>query len=403
MNSFTILASTVGEILLYLVPLILPIMLLALFWNYWKIYIRNNFFASQEYSLLRIKLPKTIDKTPQAMELFIMSLFQTGGEGTWIDRWWKGKTRPWFSLELVSDGGTIHFYIWTRKNNASYLESQIYAQYSSIEITRVDDYTEDINIGSGEIDLWGCEFALTEPDPLPIKTYIAYGLDKDQDVENRIDPMSQTLEFLSSIGSGNKVWIQIIARAHKKEDPKPGTWFDKTDKWKDDAKDEIKKIREEASVVDEEGKKTGMQLTDGQKEKIFAIEKSISKYPFDVGIRGLYIFEKDAFDASNIGGLTGSFKQYGDASLNGFKPTRTTSFDFPWQDISGSRLRKAKQKILEAYVERGYFYEPYKKPHFILNTEELATIFHFPASVTESASLERVDSRKGEPPANLPI
>jgi len=403
MDSFNILITTVGEILLYLVPVVLPIALLAILWNYWKVYIRNVFFASQEYSLLQIKLPKTIDKTPQAMELFMLSLFQTGGEATWIDRLWNGKTRPWFSLEITSDGGSVHFYIWTRKSSAGYIESQLYAQYPSIEIAHVEDYTRDINLGSGEFDVWGCEFDLTAPDPFPIKTYVAYGLDKDQDVEKRIDPISQTLEFLSSVTPGNRIWLQILVRAHKKEDPKPGTWFDKTDKWKDDAKVEIKKIKEEATTKDDEGKKSLMQLTDGQKETILAIEKSIAKYPFDVGIRGLYVFEKDGFDGANIGGMIGSFKQYSDPTLNGFKPARTTSFNYPWQDFTGSRVKRAKQKIFEAYVERGYFYEPFKKPHFILNTEELATIFHFPASVAESTSLERVDSRKGEAPANLPI
>jgi hypothetical protein len=39
----------------------------------------------------------------------------------------------------------------------------------------------------------------------------------------------------------------------------------------------------------------------------------------------------------------------------------------------------------------------------ILNTEELATIFHFPGQVAGTPTLERVPSKKAEAPSNLPI
>ena len=39
----------------------------------------------------------------------------------------------------------------------------------------------------------------------------------------------------------------------------------------------------------------------------------------------------------------------------------------------------------------------------ILNTEELATIYHFPTTFVEAPALQRLGSRRGEPPAELPI
>ncbi|MBI5731892.1 MAG: hypothetical protein HY982_00850 [Candidatus Magasanikbacteria bacterium] len=39
----------------------------------------------------------------------------------------------------------------------------------------------------------------------------------------------------------------------------------------------------------------------------------------------------------------------------------------------------------------------------ILNTEELATVFHFPIVTVESPLLRRLETRKGEPPANIPF
>jgi hypothetical protein len=38
-----------------------------------------------------------------------------------------------------------------------------------------------------------------------------------------------------------------------------------------------------------------------------------------------------------------------------------------------------------------------------LNIEELATIFHFPINTVSTSELEKVESRKGTPPATLPI
>ena len=40
---------------------------------------------------------------------------------------------------------------------------------------------------------------------------------------------------------------------------------------------------------------------------------------------------------------------------------------------------------------------------FILNTEELATIYHFPGQTASSPALKRIASTKAEPPVNLPL
>ena len=94
----------------YWLPLILAYALLKV----WTAYVRLDYHLNQDYLLLEIKLPRELTKSPQAMEIFLSSLYYTGGETTFIDRGWHGKTRPWWSLELVSLEGQVHFYIWTR-------------------------------------------------------------------------------------------------------------------------------------------------------------------------------------------------------------------------------------------------------------------------------------------------
>lgn len=393
--------------LIFILPIVAPFVLGYFLWNFWIDYVREKFRSEQKYTLLKITPPRDVFKTPAAMELFINSLFQTSGESNWYKKYWLGSVRPWFSLEIVSIEGQVSFYIWTRTGLASYLQGQLYAQYPGIEVEETEDYTSKFDYTTGNYSMFAAEFGLSEPDPVPIKTYVDYGLDKsDTDEEFKVDPLTPTLEFLGSLKQGEAMWFQIIVRAHKKEDKDPNSWFGKVDNWKEDAKKLIIQIRE-SSVYQPDPDKPAVNLqTKGQNEKIAAIEKSISKLGFDTGLRLIYITEKDSFDPANIGGMMGSFKQFGASNLNNFVPSVVTDFDYKWQDFTGNKLKKLKKNIFEAYVERDYFWKDLpKKPrkHFILNSEELATIYHFPGSVSQTPSVTRVESRKSDAPANLPI
>ena len=40
---------------------------------------------------------------------------------------------------------------------------------------------------------------------------------------------------------------------------------------------------------------------------------------------------------------------------------------------------------------------------YVLNTEELATLWHFPGQILKVPTLERIESKEASPPPNLPI
>jgi hypothetical protein len=102
-------------------------------------------------------------------------------------------------------------------------------------------------------------------------------------------------------------------------------------------------------------------MTKGQEAKITALERSISKVAFDVGIRSIYLANNEDFDSVNIGAMIASYKQYNSSDLNGFKPLWATDLDFPWQDFANKNMSWMKNEILEAYKERDYFDRYYKK------------------------------------------
>ncbi len=381
-----------------------PFVLGWLFFDIWVRYVRSKWISEIKWVILEIKLPKELHKTPLAMEVLLNALYQASS-GTWFDGYFKGKAKNWSSLELVSIEGEVHFFIRVNKIFKDTVEAQIYAQYSTAEVYEVADYTKyvDFKGKEGEWSLWGTEFKLAKDDAYPIKTYVDFNLDKEGiKEEHKTDPITSTLEFIGSVGKNEQMWIQILIQPTGKRFKKPGTWFGKRD-WKDEGKDLIEDIIKKARGRSGGGETSPVVLTKIEENTITAIQRSLSKLGFDCGIRCLYLFKGSAFNLSNIMSLLGVFRQYSSNELNSFKPSHVTSYDFPWQDFKDIRATKLKKKIFDAYKKRSYFYLPYKRKPFVLNTEELATIYHFPGGVAETPTFGRISSKKSEPPVNLPI
>ena len=201
-----------------------------------------------------------------------------------------------------------------------------------------------------------------------------------------------------------------MVRAHTKELIKPGTKNEMVD-WKHAAQlDLIKRTKRDVKMdKDKPVNPALLQLTKAEKEAAEAIENSISKLPFDCGVRSVYVAKKDVFRPSMIAGINGSFRQYGSPNLNGFKTVNAPkATKFKWQDKGEVKLMAQKKKILGEYQHRSYFipeYIPYgsRLAHFVMTTEELATVFHLPGNVAKTPTLSRVQAKKVEPPSNLPI
>src|SRR3989344_7541840 len=170
-------------------PVWLPIFLGAALFKAWVSYRREVYWQSMGQIMLEIKLPREIFKSPAAMEVILGALHQTADESGWYFQYWKGQTRSWFSLEIASIEGKIHFYIWARKKYKTSIENHIYSQYPGAEVYEVEDYTKPFYYDSNLHNLWACEWKLTQPDPFPIKTYVDYGLEKDPKEEFKVDPM----------------------------------------------------------------------------------------------------------------------------------------------------------------------------------------------------------------------
>lgn len=408
----------VYRILFVLSPILIPLVLIYLAVILWVRYIQLRFINKNEPVLLEIKIPKDILKSPLAMEIIFAVMHQSGA-ATYTEAYIDGKVKAWFSLELVSLEGQIHFYIWaSEKKFKKLIEAQVYAQYPTVEIYEVplsEDYAKKFAFDPNKKSIWGMQYGLTNKDVYPIKTYVDYSLDKDQKEEYKIDPMTAVLEYLGSIGKGQQGWIQILVKKHDKEGLKDFRLKAVPD-WKTAAAEEIKDIRKLATPETTSDYPGFPNPTKGQIEAIGAIERSIGKLAFDVCMRGFYLADSEAFNPVYISGLIGSPRQYNSNYLNGFKLKSKTDVSdnfkdwctfFPFLNRRKEFLMlKYKKDMLNAYKLRSFFYPPYKnykQNSFILTTEELATIYHFPGNVSATPTLAKIPSKKSEPPANLPI
>ncbi len=365
-------------------------------WTLYVRYIQAKWLSQTDYALLEIQIPKLISKSPAVMEMIIGALHQPSS-GSLIDRFIKGRVVSVSSLELASFNGSLHFFIRVERKLRNLLESVVYSQYPEVEIREVEDYVHQINYGlpNSGYEIYGEEFTFTKPDPYPLKTYIDYGMDKDPKEEFKVDPMTPLLEFFGSMGPGEQLWLQILIKAAPKE-------------WLKHGEEEIKKITESAGstriVGGEEQTMSGLlNLTPGKRKVIEAIERSYGKYAFQTGIRCLYLAKNEVYNGTNVPRMFSMFKQFDDQNLNSLKFIRHTGFDYPWEDWRGLRTKYVKWKMFDYFRRRSYFYPPAHRTPIVLNTEELATIYHFPGQVATTPTLERIGSKRGEPPANLPV
>ncbi len=403
----------VAAFVVYLSPIWLPVYLGVFLWIVWMHYIRFMFWFNQKWILLEITLPPEVEKSPLAMELFLTGIWNAGGESTFIARLWEGKFRAVWSLEIASNEGRVVYYLHTRESWRTIIESRLYGQYPEAKITEVDDYVDKVPYNKAEYDLWGGEFAKGEPGAMPFRTYIDYQLDKDTDTpENKVDPISNTLELMGSLGKDEYMWMQVIIRARKKDE-----WhgfYLSHDHWKEGATKKIKEITEGAVkraqglIKDEaEQKKVGsrgaMLLNVGEKDQIEAIERSLTKNVFECGIRVLYMAKKEKFHGINIGATVRFFDAFRYPNFNSIGITRGMSiFDHPWQDFGDIRANMIRRKLFFRYKHRAYFYVPYEQMPTMMTTEELATLWHFPGSWVKTPGVQRVSSRRADAPSNLP-
>ncbi len=408
-------------------------------WKMWLHYIQQDFISGIDFVLLEVVPPREVLRSPKAMELFFTNALYHWSMKGGKEEYWQGAVWFWFSLEIASIDGNVHFYIRTPTRVRGLIETQMYAQYPQAHVKEVEDYTLAVDKISPESawNAWGCEFKQTRPEAYPIRTYIDFGLDDDPKEEYKVDPVSPIVELFGALKKGEQMWMQIVITPSKKSYKTAGTWFGRHN-WIEEAKLEMLRM-----LAPYTRRHIGSGLGGGDAMEIRApgfldtvtkaMSAKTSKIGFDTGIRVMYVAKKEAWDMNSRRNLRLILRQYARPDSNEFYRTNSTQADaltkFGVLLLSQKQVMHLADRMLHEYRERGFFhlpmrhhlfnehilkwpftifinpfFLPYFHPHiFVLNVEELATMWHFPGQIMRVPTLERIESKEASPPTNLPM
>lgn len=403
----------------------IPIVVVTL-WGFVQVWLttrQEKWVKSLKWVLVAIDVPAVTEQTPKSLENMFASLWGGYSNLTWKEKWILGKTQPLFSFEIVSTEGYVQFYMRTLTRYRDVAEAGIYAAYPEAEISEVEDYTAwAIDQYPHEVwDCWGTELKLKEPDIFPLRTY----LDFEDKISGELkDPLGGILEQLAKMKPGEHFWIQIIvqpdgiaAKAWKKAGE---SFINKTfgvekkhapgliDTFVGHAMSIPNEMINQAmgtppaaphAKVDDDMWKA-FKITMAEKEKVEGVLKKIGKTGYRVKMRIVYIGRKGVYDKqARTAFVKGMFHQFSHLNLNalGLHGDATPKDDYFWQAWT---YPTRQGKLIRAYRNRswGTGADPW-----ILNTEELASMWHFPSLLVKSPLVKKAEAKRGEPPVGLPI
>ncbi len=418
-------------------PLLLSMQLktLYLWWIGWDVD-----YAKQKWVVLEVTPQKEALTPVKAMEDVFSVVWSLMDKANWREKWCDGELPYipyWYSFELASIEGKIHFYLRFLKQHVPTIETALYSHYPDLEIKEVSDYTKLVpqNIPNEDWDMYGEDWELRKDDIFPIKTYEKFFEPQGEKIsaeEKRIDPIISLLELMSKLGPGEHYWVQfitgpagdydepdwkkegekIINKLSKRPEKKEPTLFEELGSIvsdvimgpKKEGSGEGAKYSWISSAKEESGERE-MVLTPGEREIITEVENKLKKPVFKTTIRGVYVAKRENWVSPNRVLMRSYMAHFGINNLNNFSFSSDTrpKVHYIWRKRRA--FLRARKMFRNAVFRFPPFFPDRRRLVPILSTEELATLYHFPLRVSGmvAPSMGKVESKKGGPPSNLPV
>lgn len=398
-------------------------------------------YKSQKWVVLEIIPPKEVLVPIKAMDDVFSVTFNTFADtANFREQWCEGELDDcpyWMSYEIMSIEGNIHFLARVNTKHRKALENALYAHYPELEINEVADYAELIphNIPNDEWDMYGEDYILAKEAPYPIKTYEEFFEPQGEKIsaeEKRIDPINSLLEAMSKLKQGEYYWLQfILMGAFESDEPRFRPMGEEiVNKLARRSGPAQKKsffgqivneliaaihvmiggktetvVGEDSSYTTSEEGEREMVLTPGEREIMTKVERKLSKPIYRTTIRGMYIAKRENWDSSNRLAARSYMAHFSTNHLNYLRFSNATRTKV--HDLFRKRrvFYRARKMLRNAIMRFPPMFPDRKSECPLLTPEELATMFHFPIKISGLVlpTLERVESKKGGPPLNLPI
>ncbi|MBI4049407.1 MAG: hypothetical protein HY395_01145 [Candidatus Doudnabacteria bacterium] len=395
---------------------------------------QNKYMATIKWVFLEVKIEELSERSPKAMESVFSALHAIKPSLTWGEKL-HGKMMLWLSCEIVSIGGKVSYIFKVPERYRNLLESAIFAQYPKAEIAEVEDYLRNMPREyypeKAEFNFWGTQMNKRKTSAYPISLYTEF---EHPEQKTFVDPLANVIEVMSNIQPYELMVYQLVARPignEWKDKAKPlleelkgvpkahrAGWFDGLIQIPRFFMDIIVRdlmginpeVEDKKKVVKEEPPTLMLHKSDVEKQVIAAIEHGLSKLSFEVKIRLLYLAPKEKFNKQlRTPEIIGAFRGFDDINVNGLKPDT----DYTWTDVHYHISPKLEAPLMRhrILIRKRHLWHYFLgrkiwqgSGNTILNTEELASLFHFPVSPNVRVSqLERVGAVKAAPPQDLPI
>jgi hypothetical protein len=292
------------------------------------------------------------------------------------------------ALEIIKERtNNISFFITVPEYFRRFLEQQVHAQYPDAEIEPIKDY----NIFTPQGIVQGAYLQLKKQYIFPIQTY--------QSMET--DPLNAITNSLSKFQEDEGGAIQILIRSAKASwhawPAKVASEMQQGKKLKEALKSSskagtkgfaggiVKSIFTSSKSKEDDmlSKNQPHQLSPMEEETVKALEQKTAKAGFDVNIRIIVSAKQKEHAEAYLRNVIDAFSQYAGYEYgNGFRAVKVGS----------------SQKLINAFIYRMFV----TKRSFILNTEEIASLYHLPLPYTETPNIKWLSARKAAPPNNLP-
>lgn len=296
----------------------------------------------------------------------------------------------YISFEIAAVGKRISFFINVPKKLQLLIEKQLHGQYPKAQIEVVKPY----NIFAKKAKIAAAELILQKNFVYPVRTYKTM----------ETDPINALTNSLSKLSEGEGAAIQLVVSPAK-------------DSWQHKARKlalEIQQGRNPNVVVaspgsrlmheifhllgelinaafsskkkddlrryDPSGFDKPLQLTPMQQEIVKKFEEKASRPGFRFNLRVVTSSADQSTSDINLRNILSSFMQYSMPPFNGFK----------------IKSKKAKSVLTD------YLFRVFRNSKLILNTEELASLWHLPTKYTETPNIKWQHAKTAPPPHNVP-
>ena len=373
-----------GFVVVALWALIVAAVLTAMFFLYKKFLRGALARRANDLVLLEVKVPKKFDKeeyeslktvkdiTAVGDHFFasLASLYESGIKSLFLGQ-------PTISFEYIAKEKEIVFFVGVSRAYKDLIEKQIQSYYPHAHIEPSGDFkvfSQDLKLSCGML-------VSNRSFIYPIKTY----------EELEFDTISNVTNTLSKIGEDCRAAVQVLVKPINPS-------------WRSQVEWSLRRIQEgrgaplgvswyhrlgffleglfHSGLNPSQDKDFSAKVTPLQEDTQKFLAKKSAKTGFAVQVRILSLAKTDQEARANLKNIYSAFGQFSSPDRNGFKLLGG------WD----------KNTFLTHYILRSFL--GFKK--MILNTEELASIFHFPSEHIDTPGIRWFLAKRAPAPSGIP-